>query len=332
MNSFLHALHTRIDTKDATIREELYSLKEQLRRRKIKTKQELTTDCLARINESREFGVVGYRLLEKELFVFEDGPVKMEAEKKMQLENYIEKVFNGKVKIIPLREILKPHCAFECGSFITNSATNKSATIGIFGNMQNLVRNGEEKTVALSSPNLFSEGDHASLPNGENIGVCLWPVKPESQVENLRDVSIIEIDSSWLDRVKRTIFDKHIRVEEIPNRDLDYKQVFKYGAKTETTYGWIKKISNFQLFESDVLVILPKSPAKSFSEEGDSGAIVMTKIKGNCYGVGMVYGSHFDVENTTNNNAQIATIGIFLKNALERFTGRRNMSIKFDKI
>lgn len=256
----------------------------------------------------------------------------MEAEKKMQLQSYIKDSFKGKVKITPLSKILKPHCAIKCGGYITNDISNKSGTLGVFGKMRDFVHNNQEKTVALSSPNLFIEGDFASLPNGDNIGVCVWPVKPEPPVENICDVSIIEIDSSRINTLERTIFKKQIIVEEIPYNDLDYRLVFKYGAKTQTTYGWITKISNFQLFENEVLVILPKSPAISFSEEGDSGAIVVTKIKGNHLGVGMVYGSDFDVENTSNNNAKNATIGIFLKNALDRFTARRSMSIQFDEI
>lgn len=256
----------------------------------------------------------------------------METDQKMQLEKYIEDYFNGTVKITPLETFLKPHCAIKCGGYITNNITNKRGTIGIFGKMRDLVKNDKERTVVLSSPNLFSDGDTASLPNGEDVGVCFWPVKLEPHRENLIDVSIVEIDATRKDTIQKAVFNEHILVENIPYKDLENRLVFKYGAKTQTTYGWIKKISNFELFERDVLAIIPKSPATLFSEEGDSGAIVVTIIDGLHHGVGMVYGSHLDLWKTTNKSNKIPTVAIFLKNALERFTRRKEMSIRFEEI
>lgn len=256
----------------------------------------------------------------------------MGTEEKKQLESYIEDSFKGKVKIIPLRTVLKPQCAIKCGGYITNNITNKSGTIGVFGKMRNLVKYDKVRTIALSSPNLFSDGDIASLPNGEKVGACVWPVKPEPLMENLFDVSVVEIDSTRTDEIQWTILNEHFLMEEIPYENLDNRLVFKYGAKTQKTYGWIKKISNFELFEREVLVIIPKSSGTMFSDEGDSGAIVVTKIGGNHYGVGMVYGSHLDVGKTTNKSYKIATVAIFLKNALERFTSPKKMSIQFGEL
>lgn len=332
MTSFLHELQARTFTGDVTIEEELKGLIEELHERKITTKPKLKAQCLARIKEASEYGVVGYRLLDNKLFVFVDGPLMMGTDKKTQLERSIEDFFNGKVTITPLRTFLKPHCAIKCGGYITNNKINKSGTIGVFGKMRNLVKNDIERTVALSSPNLFSDGDIASLPNGEDVGVCFWPVKLEPYMENIIDVSIVEIDSTRIDTIQRSIFNEHILVEECPYEYLNHRLVFKYGAKTQTTYGWIKKINDFELFERDILTILPKSPATLFSEEGDSGAIVVTIIGGIHYGVGMVYGSHLDLLNTNNESTKIPTVAIFLKNALERFTRRKQMSISFEEI
>lgn len=284
------------------------------------------------IYRAKKYGVVGYRLMDNKLFVFVDGPLIMETHKKTQLERYIEDSFDGSVQITPLNTVLKPHCAIKCGGYITNNTINKSGTIGIFGKIRNLVTNDMVRTVALSSPNLFSDGDIASLPNGEHVGACCWPVKLEPHRENLVDVSIVEIDSTKIDTIERAIFNEHILVEEIPHEDLDHQLVFKYGAKTQTTYGWIKKISNFELFERDVLVIMPKSPATLFSDEGDSGAIVVTIINGKHHGIGMVFGSHLEPEKSSNKSTKIPTVAIFLKNALDRFTRMREMSICVEEI
>lgn len=332
MTSFLHELQARTFTGDVAIKEELKGLIDELHERKIPTKPKLTAQCLARIKKASEYGVIGYRLLDNKLFVFVDDPVLMETDKKTQLEKYIEDSFNGTVNITPLGTFLKPHCAIKCGGYITNNITNKRGTIGIFGKMPDLVKNEKERTVTLSSPNLFSDGDIARLPNGEDVGVCIWPVKLEPHRENLIDVAIVEIDSKRIDTIQRAVFNEHILVENIPYENLDNRLVFKYGARTQTTYGWIKKISNFELFERDVLAIIPKSPATLFSEEGDSGAIVVTIIDGMHHGVGMVYGSHLELWNSTNTNTRIPTVAIFLKNALERFSRIREMSISFEEI
>lgn len=56
-----------------------------------------------------------------------------------------------------------------------------------------------------------------------------------------------------------------------------------------------------------------------FFDEGDSGVIVVIKIGGNYYGVGMVYGSYFDVGKMMNKSYKIVIVVIFLKNVLEWF-------------
>lgn len=80
------------------------------------------------------------------------------------------------------------------------------------------------------------------------------------------------------------------------------------------------------------MVIEPKSPATLFSDEGDSGAIVMTIINRMHHGIGMVFGSHFELEESSNKSTKIPTVAIFLKNALDRFTSRRKMSICVEEI
>lgn len=90
----------------------------------------------------------------------------MRTDKKTQLKIITEDSFNGKVKIKPFRRVLKLHCARKCRGYITNRNNR------IFDKMRDLVKNYEERTVALSSLNLFSDGDIASLRNGEDVCVC----------------------------------------------------------------------------------------------------------------------------------------------------------------
>lgn len=275
-------------------------------------------------------GIVGYRLCDNELYVFEDELMLKETPKKMQIENSILESFKGKVYFRPLGDVLKPQCTIKCGGFIANDITNKMGTIGIFGVLQDSLQNQAKKTVAISSPDLFREGNIASGANEERIGVCIWPVQPDQRLQNIHDVSIIDIDSEKKDSLKLTHFDENILIEKVSEAELDNRVVFKYGAASQTTYGLIRRINDFQLFERDVWVIKPKPPGSLFSKEGDSGAIVLTRFNGKLYGVGMIYGSHFDVRDVENSeNETVATI---LMNALDRFRNERNMIIQFDKI
>lgn len=252
-----------------------------------------------------------------------------ETSRKMQIENSILESFKGRVHFRPLGDVLKPQCTIKCGGFIENDRTNKMGTIGIFGVLQDSLQNNAEKTVAISSPDLFRMGDIASVKN-EKIGVCIWPAKHDQRLQNIHDVSIIEIDSEKKDSSKLTYFDENILIEEVPEKNLDNRLVFKHGATTQTTYGWIRRINDFQLFERDVWVIKPKPPGSSFSKEGDSGAIVLTRFGEKLYGVGMIYGSHFD--DRDDENSENETVATLLLNALDRFKKEKNMIIQFDKI
>lgn len=309
---------------------EIESLLGKLRSRKKTVKTMLTKQCLEKIKDASKQGIVGYRLCADELYVFEDDLMLKESKRKTQIENSILESFKGKVHFKPLGDVLKPQCTIKCGGSIVNDDTKRMGTIGIFGVLQNSLQNHAKKTVAISSPNLFREGDIASVENEERIGVCIWPAQQDQRLQNIHDVSIIEIDPEKIDSIKLTYFDENILIKKDSEAKLDNRVVFKYGAKTQTTYGWIRRINDFQLFERDVWVIKPKPPGSSFSDEGDSGAIVLTRFEGKLYGVGMIYGSHLDVRDEENSeNETVATI---LMNALDRFKQERNMIIQFDKI
>lgn len=80
------------------------------------------------------------------------------------------------------------------------------------------------------------------------------------------------------------------------------------------------------------MVIIPEDVQFPFSTNGDSGAIVLTKMYGEYHGIAMVYGGEFDIRNSENKSIQKETIAIFLKNALDRFVKDRKMAIVFDEI
>lgn len=80
------------------------------------------------------------------------------------------------------------------------------------------------------------------------------------------------------------------------------------------------------------MVIIPEDVQFPFSANGDSGAIVLTKIHGQYHGIAVVYGGEFNIRNSENKSIQKETIAIFLKNAFDRFVKDRKMAIVFDEI
>lgn len=64
------------------------------------------------------------------------------------------------------------------------------------------------------------------------------------------------------------------------------------------------------VIELKLLVIL-------FLDEGDSGVIVVIIINGMYYGIGMVFGSYFELEELRNKSIKIFIVVIFLKNVLD---------------
>lgn len=69
-----------------------------------------------------------------------------------------------------------------------------------------------------------------------------------------------------------------------------------------------------------------------FLDEGDSGVIVVIIINGMYYGIGMVFGSYFELEELSNKSIKIFIVVIFLKNVLDWFISRRKMFICVEEI
>lgn len=277
---------------------------------------------------SSKNGVLGYRLYENELHIYGNKELTEENERRVKIESSIKDYFTGQVYFRTLEHVLVPQCTAKCGDFLKNNRNNKMGTLGIFGEIKNATENDLVQTVALSSAHVISNGDIASLRNGVRLGRCIWP----ESGGDIHDVSIVKIDSSMINSLQKTFFNEHITIEEIPKESLCYRQVIKYGAATQETCGLIEKIDHFQLFGRDVMAILPVDSGTPFSTNGDSGAIVLTILNGKYHGVGVIFGGYLDTRGVENQSTQNETIAIFLKNALDRFTREKKMTIQFDKI
>lgn len=310
------------------LKNELNGLIAKLESRNTTTISPLTKQCMDKIKTGTKFGIVGYRLCGNELLVFKDGNATKPNKNRKTIEKSIESLFKGTIQFIELKEFLTPHCAVECGGTIQNSRNSRKGTIGIFGMVKQA--NGESCFhVALTSPHVVSKGESAGLSNGSEIGRCIWP--PDEFIHN---VSVIRINEDLINSLQKTRFDKKIIIQEISNQILLNKKVFKYGAGTQKTVGWIAKIDNFELYGRNVMAILPNRSNLSnlFSDKGDSGAIVLTKIKGEYYAVGMIFGGGTVSYLAECSSVQGESIAIFLKPALDDLRMKGGVHIEFDKI
>lgn len=277
----------------------------------------------------KKYGIVGYRLCGNDLYVFEDEQLSNENGQKLQIERKIEDAFNGTVHFRPLNSFLTPHCVVNCGDFIQNEAFGIMGTIGMFGEISDTINRNTTHVVALTSPHVIWAGNVASLKTGERIGACIWP---DRSPRNIFDISIIKIDSSVLHSLQRSILDEHVTISEFSRETLEYRKVFKYGARTHFTVGAIEKIDHFRIFDRDVLLIMPKKSQKSFSEEGDSGAVVLTKFQGQYHAIGMIFGGSLKLQNADCISVKNESIAVPLTYAVNRFQSERNLSIQLNRI
>lgn len=329
LQTFSSDLETRTSTRQIhAIKCKLSCLIEKLRSRNVSMKSPLSKKCLEIINASRENGVVGYRLFGNELHIYGNEQLTTRAEKRLEIENSIKENFNGQVLFRSLWNVLKPQCTVKCGDYLQSSTTGRKGTLGIFGKMKNAAENDSIQTMALSSAHVISRGEVACTSAGRRFGECIWP----ESTSNIHDVSIIQVDPSSISKLQQTIFNEDIAIEKNSKESLRYREVFKYGATTQKTCGSIEQIDHFNLFGSDVMTISSDDPERLFSTNGDSGAIVLTILDGQHQGIGVIYGGHVDNREVGINIPKNESIAIFLKNALDRFTREKNMSIEFHKI
>lgn len=329
LQTFSTDLEIRTSTRQIhAIKCKLHSLIGKLQSRNASVKSQLTNHCLEIIKAARKNGVVGYRLDGNELLIYGDEQMTTGTADTLEIENSIKESFKGRVHFRSFDKDLKPQCTVKCGDYLQNNTTGRKGTVGIFGEVKTAIENDIKQTVALSSGHVINSGDIACSCAGGRFGECIWP---ESSA-NIHDVAVVRIDSSLSGSLNRTFFNEQIMIEEIPKEDLLHRQVFKYGATTQRTNGWIEQVDHFNLFGSDVMRISPDKSESLFSKNGDSGAIVLTILNGKHHGIGVIYGGQVNDREAKHNIPEDETIATFLKKAVERFKNEKKMTITFDKI
>ncbi|XP_062588441.1 uncharacterized protein LOC134250104 [Saccostrea cucullata] len=339
LNLLKNDLESKTSTrKVAVYKSQLEALFKKLQERKPTATQMLTEDCIRNLKDGRRFGVVGYRLRGETLYVFENEKSPEKEDKMKGIKNLIQENFKGKVLFKTLTSSsYNPHSAINCGGYIVNIDRNMRGTIGIFGKIKgNLPENltNSHRIVALTSGHMFMENDIAhTIDQLSRIGKCIWPKVNANPSSIMPDFAVVQLDPAY-GRPRTHIYDENVFIQQLTKTFLSYRKVFKFGATTGETTGRIEKIDNFEMFDKEVMIILPENredPQKKFSEEGDSGAIVLTRDMNRLYAVGMVYGDDFDFGAECETSLK-ECIAFNFKNALDHFTQRTHISLEFNTI
>ncbi|XP_062598821.1 uncharacterized protein LOC134260269 [Saccostrea cucullata] len=317
---------------------QLGELKEKLFTRKSLVHSQLSKECVKKIKAGRKYGVAGYRLCDGTLHIFSSN---QNPNFKNKLEKTIRMHFHGMIEFQLIKEALNPQCRIKCGGEIVNEEKKIQGSLGMFGEVSSQQNHDEtfSNVVAITSGHLFKEGDLAKVQHLEQrIGRCIWPnenmYEMGRSVDNVHDVSVISIHKSVLGLLLKTIegLNEKVLVYGQPLSTLTDRLVFKYGATTSKTEGFVQKVSDFELFDGEVMVILPHVAFETFSDKGDSGSIVLTRVGDDLYAVGIIYGGELNLLNAECFSAKNETIAASLRVALDRFTKATKKYITFDTI
>nr|XP_022294014.1 uncharacterized protein LOC111104392 isoform X1 [Crassostrea virginica] len=226
------------------------------------------------------------------------------------------------IKIIEVEEpFFKYHHTVEGGDKLHPFGNNKSkyGSVGMFGSVSN--SDGSSKTCCISSPHVISCGQTAYISGAKvPLGNCIWPPIAENNCINVEDISVIYLDLVHKNIEIRKMFEKQITLFEGDRNDLKRRKVYKFGATTFKTIGFIQDPEFMLPFRDGISVFLIEpedvdDDSSRFSQPGDSGAIVFTKFGQNVVALSMIFGGDLTLEGFAKNNS----IAVDLQQAIQRF-------------
>ncbi|XP_062618528.1 uncharacterized protein LOC134280121 [Saccostrea cucullata] len=189
-----------------------------------------------------------------------------------------------------------------------------SGTLGMFGQLNGF-------PVAVTGGHVIEEGQLAQFHiHGEcvNFGACIWPLVAECQT-HIPDIAVIEIDKNIMNKISYRI-GNNVTIHTRKLLELKNRKVFKYGATTNLTHGYVEDIDSMSLFEStDVALVAHEDDDKNFAKEGDSGAIVLTKFNDQHFAIGVVYGGGLNPRNSPKTVSPKTSVIVSLNHAIQRF-------------
>lgn len=192
-------------------------------------------------------------------------------------------------------------------------------TVGMIGSFR--PKTGETSTMCcISSPHVISADDTAFFRDATVLlGTCIWPPAVPNHEVNVQDISVISLEER-IQIFRRQPGDVKL-FEEADRHKLDKRKVFKFGATTGKTLGFVCKTDFvLELGKTPINVFLIEPYDKSdeestFSEPGDSGAVVLTKFGQRVEAFSMIFAGDVNIPEVAKNN----TIAVELKHAVDKF-------------
>lgn len=209
---------------------------------------------------------------------------------------------------------------------------SKYGTLGMFGSLRSK-KGGNSRRCCISSAHVVSGGQTTYILNATvKLGSCIWPPPVQNHHINVQDISVIPIETN--DIQLSTLKGEVIVFDEADRQTLDRRKVFKYGATTDKTEGFICK-TDFVLELGNppinVFLIEPKNKSDEesrFSKPGDSGAVVFTKFGQRVHVFSMIFGGDVNIEGVAKNNS----IAVELKYAINQFEKASDKILELDAL
>lgn len=305
---------------------ELQQLNNPLEGNKIPTLK--TKKALSRLKEK---GLLGYTTENNTLILcVKSSPNSLTKDR---IPKIIKDEFKS-IKINKMEQLFTFHCGITSGEKLHPQKDNVSSygTIGMIGSFHS-IRERNPTRCCISSPHVISKDQVAYFMDAKKkLGKCIWPPRVPNYHINVQDISIIPLEEN---DIKISTEEGMINIFKETNRDsLDRRKVFKYGATTGRTDGIVCK-TNFYLPIKDppisVFLIEPRNEAKekpTFSEPGDSGAVVLTKFGQRVHAFSMIFGGDVNIEGVAKNNS----IAVELKYAVNHFEMTNDKILELDTL
>ncbi|XP_061185224.1 uncharacterized protein LOC133193283 [Saccostrea echinata] len=286
-----------------------------------------------------DYNIIGYALYDKLLKIFAGSDIESKvSELVMKVRSLINKTFKGRVIAQLLKKpYIVPFTALQGGCKMRAVQVRRTGTLGMFAKC--LIAD-QRQSVGISSGHVALKGNDIQLEiSKENVlvGKCIWP-ETSARDANFKDISVILLNTDIADTIQYRMpqFDVKLRTDDLIV--LHLRKVFKFGAKTNRTLGYLKSKNLLRLRETEAMCIKPEEGERQFSEEGDSGSVVFTQKGRDLIAIGIVFGGNLKLIQTQDTEEENSSdfkegdcIAIDLKDAIRYFESSGEGTIFLEK-
>lgn len=284
--------------------------------------------CVLPLCRLKERGLLGYTTENNSLILC----VKSSSNplSKDRVPKFIKDEFKS-IKINEMEQLFTFHCGITAGQKLCYERGNAGSygTLGMIGSFNSTEEN--ETICCISSPHVISEGQVAYFMDAtRELGSCIWPPPAPEDHVNVQDISVIPLKANV--QLGRTLLDNVSIFNETDRSKLEKRKVFKYGAKSDETKGFVCKTNLGIPTESPEIkafLIEPLDKNDSmFSKPGDSGAVVLTKFGSRFFAFSMILGGDVNIAGVAKN----CSIAVELKYAIEQFEEDSDTILKLNTL